>query len=409
MTVQTALGYVALVLAILFYGSCYVPAKRYHTYDGIIYQWFMCSGILITGLVWGLISNDWVQYAEGGLYVFPQGLLGGSLFAIANLLIPTVVNTLGLGVGFMLWNGMNITMGYLISRYGLLGVQSTVPHHPILDTFGILLMIGSIGVYGFIRPTLATDPSETSNLSQPRKERSRSRRSYSSSEGFDLEDDKSSNSVPHTKYTMKQAQDETFQESLLHPELPNYGPYVISADVSKHIALMDATAKRKRQMVGTVLALVVGAILSTCLIPFVHWQQDCEPHDRSNATVMATCNPLNFVFSQCLGIYLTSTIAFLVYSLFHRFVWRRSMPRSVMRPAYVCGVLWALGLTGQLFSAGVIGFDQVYPLSSIGPAIISMLWSACYFKEIQGLFNLVILILATSMVLLGTLLRAIAA
>nr|CCA22985.1 conserved hypothetical protein [Albugo laibachii Nc14] len=406
MTVQTTLGYVALVSAILFYGSCYVPAKRYHTYDGIIYQWFMCSGILITGLIWGLLSNDWMQYAEGGLYVFPQGLLGGSLFAIANLLIPTVVNTLGLGLGFMLWNGMNITMGYLVSRYGLLGVQSTVPHRPILDTFGILLMIGSIAVYGFIRPTLSTDTNELSHLTQSRKDRSR--RSYSSSEGFD-HDENSSNNVPHTKYSMKKAQDETFQESLLHPELPNYGPYVISADLSEHIALMDATAERKRQLVGTLLAILLGAILSTSLIPFVHWQQDCEPHDRSNAAVMATCNPLNFVFSQCLGIYLTSTIAFLLYSLFHRFVWRKSMPRSVMRPAYVCGVLWALGLTGQLFSAGVIGFDQVYPLSSIGPAIVSMLWSAVYFKEIQGIPNLCILAVATSMVLLGTILRAIAA
>ncbi len=50
--------------------------------------------------------------------MFSQGILGGCFFALANLLIPTVVNTLGLGVGFMLWNGANIAMGYLVSRYG---------------------------------------------------------------------------------------------------------------------------------------------------------------------------------------------------------------------------------------------------------------------------------------------------
>ena len=58
------------------------------------------------------------------MYTFPQGIMGGTLFALANLLIPFVVNNLGLGVGFMLWNGTNITMGYLISRLGTFGLSS---------------------------------------------------------------------------------------------------------------------------------------------------------------------------------------------------------------------------------------------------------------------------------------------
>ncbi|DBA04723.1 TPA: hypothetical protein N0F65_004360 [Lagenidium giganteum] len=382
------LGYAGALVAVFFFGTCYVPAKKYPTYDGIIFQWFMCSGILMVGIAWGLISNNWAQYAEGGLYAFPEGILGGSLFALANLLIPTVVNNLGLGVGFMLWNGTNITMGYLVSRLGLFGVAPTVPSSPLISELGIVCMIASIGVYGLIKPT----------LSEPVPKRYvRNMSSGSVTEASPLLADNRS-----------AAEDETLKQALCHPELPNFGPFMMAANVSEHVSLVDEAAERSRKIIGIVLALLVGAILSCCLVPYVHWQQACRPSSLQQGDfIIATCNPLNFVFSQCLGIYITSTVAFLVYSAFHRFVLRRSMPRSVMRPAYMCGVLWAIGLGGQLYSAGKLGFDQAYPLSSIGPAMVSMLWSACYFKEIQGKKNNQILAVATAMVFLGTALRVV--
>ncbi|RHY80362.1 hypothetical protein DYB31_016698, partial [Aphanomyces astaci] len=56
-----------------------------------------------------------------------------------------------------------------------------------------------------------------------------------------------------------------------------------------------------------------------------------------------------------------------------------------------------------------LGFDLVYPLTSIGPAMVSMLWSAIYFKEIEGKRNMSIMALGTAMIFTGTLLRAVAA
>jgi hypothetical protein len=420
------LGYAGAFVAVFFFGTCYVPAKKYPTYDGIIFQWFMCSGILMVGLVWGLVSNNWAQFAEAGLYTFPQGILGGSLFAIANLLIPTVVNNLGLGVGFMLWNATNISMGYVISRYGLFGVEPTIPSSPLLSELGILCMLASIGVYGMIKPTLATGDMrlpgsglDTLNEFSPLRSNSNSAGGVRSESGY-------KSTLPKVTHPHRPSgADESLQDALMHPELPNFGPFTMPpAVVSEHVALTNDAAEKQRKFIGTVIALLVGAFLSCCLVPYVNWQQACRPStsaasvpvDSSNATlpisnedavIIATCNPLNFVFSQCLGIYLTSTLAFLLYSALHRFVLKRSMPRSVMRPAYMCGVLWAIGLGGQLYSAGQLGFDQAYPVSSIGPAMVSMLWSACYFKEIQGKRNLKILGVATLMVFIGTALRVI--
>lgn len=357
----------------------------------------------MVGLVWGLLSNNWHQYAQTGLYAFPEGILGGALFAVANLLIPTVVNRLGLGVGFMLWNATNITFGFLISRFGLFGVPKTIPTHPLLSLLGILLMLGSIGVYGMIKPTLSDDKDgdrlpSTNNLAASPTERSSLLTDHSSL----LTAPSPPRTVSLPVIAMRKS---SIQDVLMPEELPNFGPFMMPADVSEHVALADEKAEAGRKLTGALVALVVGAFLSGALVPYANWQRACRPENSDQ--VVATCNPLDFVFSQCLGVYITSTIAFLAYSLFHRFILRRSMPRSVMRPSYFCGVLWALGLGGQLYSFGKLGFDQAFPLSSIGPAMVSMLWSACYFKEMRGARNQRVLAIGTAMVLLGTLARVV--
>lgn len=153
-----SIGYAGALLAIIFFGTNYVPAKQYPTYDGMIFQWFMSSGILCVGLSWGLLSNDWQSYQQKGLYVFPQGLIGGALWAVANMLIPSVVNTIGLGIGFMVWNGSNIFASYVVSKFGLFGVN------PITDSFGnqigISLMLLSIAVFGLIKPSVTKSSAE---------------------------------------------------------------------------------------------------------------------------------------------------------------------------------------------------------------------------------------------------------
>ncbi|RLN97609.1 hypothetical protein BBJ28_00014307 [Nothophytophthora sp. Chile5] len=366
----------------------------------------------MVGLAWGLASNNWSQFSQSGLYTFPEGILGGALFAVANLLIPTVVNTLGLGVGFMLWNATNITLGYCVSRLGLFGVEQTIPSMPLTSLLGIVFMLASIAVYSMIKPTL--NAGKTSQKAKPKTKRdasdaTRSEGPTGSSNSSVGEDSpllpQFSPDAVLASYTPVRR--ESLHEALVHPELPNFGPFTLPTNVGEHVLLVDADAEKTRKLFGMVIALMVGAFLSCCLVPFANWKRKCRPSDPAavaarGGDVVATCNPLNFVFSQCLGIYLASTVAFLLYSLFHRFVLKRSMPRSVMRPAYVCGVLWGIGLCGQLYSFGALGFDQAFPLSSIGPAMVSMLWSAGYFKEIQGIQNLRFLAAGTLLVVIGT-------
>lgn len=86
------------------------------------------------------------------MYTYPEGIVGGALFAVANMLIPTIVNTVGLGMGFMVWNGSNIVTSYMVSRFGFFGVAVSPTAHSIWTEMGIVLMLCSIGVFGMIRP-----------------------------------------------------------------------------------------------------------------------------------------------------------------------------------------------------------------------------------------------------------------
>ncbi|RHY05560.1 hypothetical protein DYB25_006878 [Aphanomyces astaci] len=358
------------------------------------------------------------MHVHSGMYMFPQGLLGGCLFALANVLIPTVVNTLGLGVGFMLWNGANITMGYLVSRFGLFGVHPTVPAHPWLSALGIVFMLASIVVYGMVQPKLSNHVSQLTSATRSSTDPLVDVTAVDETTPLKHKDHSpASSSDSILDLDLNAMANENLTESFIHPELPNYGwtlllslvshtihlflgPFSLPAEVPQHVAIANAEDERKRKYIGVALALLLGGILGNCLTPYVLWQQSC--------TAAGGCNPLNFLFSQCMGIYVTSTVCFLIYASFFRYH-KRSMPRSAMRPAYVSGLLWATGLAGQLLSAGNLGFDLVYPLTSIGPAMVSMLWSAIYFKEIEGKRNMSIMALGTAMIFTGTLLRAVAA
>ncbi|RLO02106.1 hypothetical protein DYB28_010470, partial [Aphanomyces astaci] len=300
----------------------------------------------------------------------------------------------------------------------LFGVHPTVPAHPWLSALGIVFMLASIVVYGMVQPKLSNHVSLLTSATRSSTDPLVDVTAVDETTPLKHKDHSpASSSDSILDLDLNAMANENLTESFIHPELPNYGwtlllslvshtihlflgPFSLPAEVPQHVAIANAEDERKRKYIGVALALLLGGILGNCLTPYVLWQQSC--------TAAGGCNPLNFLFSQCMGIYVTSTVCFLIYASFFRYH-KRSMPRSAMRPAYVSGLLWATGLAGQLLSAGNLGFDLVYPLTSIGPAMVSMLWSAIYFKEIEGKRNMSIMALGTAMIFTGTLLRAVAA
>ena len=46
-----AVGFAAVVIAVVLYGSNFIPVKRFDTGDGMFFQWMLCIGIWLCGLV----------------------------------------------------------------------------------------------------------------------------------------------------------------------------------------------------------------------------------------------------------------------------------------------------------------------------------------------------------------------
>ncbi|CAE7695976.1 TMEM144, partial [Symbiodinium sp. CCMP2456] len=76
-----AAGFVAVLASALLYGSYFVPAKKYDIRDGLVFQWYQCSGIMLAGLVCAAVRNVWSDdFRSSGFYVAPEGLISGFLF-----------------------------------------------------------------------------------------------------------------------------------------------------------------------------------------------------------------------------------------------------------------------------------------------------------------------------------------
>lgn len=112
---NTAIAYVALGIAILFFGSNFVPAAKYPIGDGISFQFFLCCGIWIVGIIVNLIVGTHVGASVQSPPFFPLVMVGGVLWTTGNVLSTFVIPINGLGVSMLLWCTTNLFMGkYLL-------------------------------------------------------------------------------------------------------------------------------------------------------------------------------------------------------------------------------------------------------------------------------------------------------
>ena len=102
------MGYVAVLISVIFFGSNFVPAARYPIGDGVAFQFFLCCGIWITGLVINLIV--------GNPQFYPLVLIGGVLWTTGNILSMFVIPITGLGLSMLLWCTTNLFFGNRSSR-----------------------------------------------------------------------------------------------------------------------------------------------------------------------------------------------------------------------------------------------------------------------------------------------------
>ena len=97
------IGYISVLISVFFFGSNFVPAAKYSIGDGVSFQFFLCCGIWVTGLVIHLIL--------GSPTFYPTVLIGGALWTTGNCLSMFVIPINGLGFSMLLWCTSNLFMG----------------------------------------------------------------------------------------------------------------------------------------------------------------------------------------------------------------------------------------------------------------------------------------------------------
>ncbi|KAG9344087.1 hypothetical protein JZ751_012567 [Albula glossodonta] len=143
---------------------------------------------------------------------------------------------------------------------------------------------------------------------------------------------------------------------------------------------------------GSVLATFSGLLYGSSFIPVLH----IKNHAARNDTTFAGASQfdLDYVFAQFSGIFLTSTVYFLIYCAI-----MKNKPKVYSRAILPATCCWFLANT---YLSAVVSF----PIITAGPGLIAAVWGVLVFKEVKGVRNCLILALAFCTVLAGALLTA---
>nr|XP_044987788.1 transmembrane protein 144 isoform X2 [Jaculus jaculus] len=295
-----ATGYISSSVAILLYGSNFVPLKKYDTGDG-------------------------------------------------NIAVVPILKTIGLGLGILIWGSFNALTGWASSRFGWFGMDAEDVSKPLLNYIGAGLSVVSAFTFLFIKSEVPSDvcPMDTTPL-------------------------------------------------LTEPAINT------AADPCPGSSWVDRLSTTHRRIVGCGLAVVSGILYGSTFVPIIY----IKDHSKRNDSIYAGASQydLDYVFAHFSGIFLASTVYFLAYCI----VMKNSpklYPEAVL-PGFLSGVLWAIATCCWFIANHSLSAVVSFPIITAGPGFIAALWGIFVFKEVQGLRNYLLMVLAFCIILAGALCTA---
>ncbi|KAM4555778.1 transmembrane protein 144b isoform 2-T2 [Odontesthes bonariensis] len=336
-----AYGLAANIAAVLLYGSNVVPIKRTETGDGMFFQWVSCAAIWVVSMLGNLMLQSPKFY--------PLAMVGGVIWTTGNIAVVSIVKSIGLALGMLIWGSSSMLMGWASSRFGLFGIDAETVSRPILNYCGAGLCLLSGLIFFFVKSDVALHP--------------------------DLE------FVP-----------------LLIDRRANSGSYgPCSSDF-----WIDAIGPKNRRILGCLLAVMVGLLYGSCFIPILY----IKSHSVCPDSIFygASVYDPDYVYAQSSGIFLTSTVYFAIYCAV-----MNNKPRvysRVILPGLLSGMMWALGSYCWFLACDYLSPIISYPIGTAGYGLVAGLWGSLVFKEIKGFANCSIFFLASCVVVTGSLLTA---
>eukprot|EP01013_Petalomonas_cantuscygni_P025302 TRINITY_DN47210_c0_g1_i1.p1 TRINITY_DN47210_c0_g1~~TRINITY_DN47210_c0_g1_i1.p1 ORF type:complete len:529 (+),score=93.48 TRINITY_DN47210_c0_g1_i1:86-1672(+) len=149
-------GFVAAAVAVVCFGSNFLPVKGVPSGDGIYYQWIMCLGVWIFGFFVMVITSAHEQF-------YPLAVVGGVSWCLGNALAVPAIQCIGLGLGMCIWGTTNMLVGWASGRFGFFGlINEQQVHNPTLNYVGVGLAVVSVVAFMFVKPDMEANAKTTS-------------------------------------------------------------------------------------------------------------------------------------------------------------------------------------------------------------------------------------------------------
>uniref|UniRef100_A0A8C5P7Q5 Transmembrane protein 144 n=1 Tax=Leptobrachium leishanense TaxID=445787 RepID=A0A8C5P7Q5_9ANUR len=314
-----AYGFASSVVSVVFFGSNFVPVKKFDTGDGMFFQWILCASIWIVSLVVNIILKC--------PKFWPLAMVGGCVWATGNITVVPIVKTVGLGLGLLIWASTNLLTGWASSRFGMFGIDPEVVERPYLNYAGAGLCVLSAIIFLFVKTDVKRSTSTSDSESEPLL-----RTNINSQE----------NSIT----------DESWVDKL--------SPF-------------------KKRIIGSLMALVAGILYGSSFIPVLY----IKDHSKRNESIYAGSSQfdLDYVFAHFSGIFITSTVYFLIYCTVMKNQ-PKVYPRAIL-PGFISGFLWAIATCCWFLANNYLSAVVSFPIITAGPGLIAALWGVLVFKEIK--------------------------
>ncbi|XP_072351888.1 transmembrane protein 144a isoform X3 [Scyliorhinus torazame] len=293
-----AFGFAACAVSVVFFGSNFVPVKKFDTGDG-------------------------------------------------NITVVPILKTIGLGLGVLIWAAFNLLMGWASSRFGWFGIDPEEVAKPWLNYIGAALSFTSAIIFFFVKSDINAANSSESTL------------------------------------------------PLLIDSSINTGEEAGLSDES----WVDSLSPPKKRLVGSFLAVIAGLLYGSSFVPVIY----IKNHALKNETKYKDASQfdLDYVFAHFSGIFLTSTIYFVIYCAI-----MKNKPKvypKVLLPGFASGVMWAIANCCWFLANDFLSAVVSFPIITAVPGFIAALWGVIVFKEIKGLRNYIILGIAFCTISAGAL------
>jgi glucose uptake protein GlcU len=359
-TKNPGIGYAAAFVAIVCFGSSFVPIKRFKKYagDGVFAQFCMCFGRFALGLII-LMTRDNKQF-------YPMAALSGMFWSAGNCISVPIIQCIGMGLGIAIWGTTNMLLGWASGEFGWWGVNKEDPKRPWLNYLSVVFSAFSILLFLFVNPMgRKKNPAPAEDL-------------YPS---------------PIGEKPFPEEEEGTESERVPINPSTEEGPKPLPT-------IADIIGRTPARIIGVSLALVAGALFGLCMDPAQHMMDNYE-HLTATTDTKYTPYGFDYVFSFNVGaiafsfLYLSSH---LILNAFGVFPTRRYFDEvkhaKIILPAFANGIIGSCGSCAWFLANQNLGLIVSFPIIAAGPGVVSALWGTLVFHEIRGMRNYILLVCA---------------